>query len=283
MATLNGSNDFQNGTYGYWRHSVSLSFTQNNSANKSTITNVVGNILNRNTSVNSAYGTLNGSLRLYKKVNGNWNQIYSKNNSTTNNFGSNASLNIINDSSPFDIEHNADGVCEIKVELETSMAGVSSPPNGTSTFYFTLPKIPRETKIDSITTTGLEEGITINCIKNSASFTDKLEIKVGDTLIKTTNNYKSGEVVEFTNEELLTIYNLQGESNESTLNFKITTTDGNVDIGSSSISSVVKATGTLYKYTNGAFKKGVPCVYRNGLFKKCVALVFKNGEFKRGI
>lgn len=283
MATLNSSNDFQYGTYGYWRHSVSLTFTQDNSSNKSTITNIVGNLLNRDTSVNFPYGTINGALTIYKMVNGSWSQIYSKSNSTTNNFGSNPSLNIISDSASLEIEHNADGVCELKAVIETSMAGVSCPPNGTSTFYFTLPTIPRETEIEGITATGLEEGLTINCNKNSASFTDKVEIKVGDTIIKTIENYTSGEVIEFTNEELLTIYNLQGESNEVTLDITITTNDGTNDIGSNNIKSEVKATGTLYKHTNGAFQKGIPCIYRNGAFKKCVALVFRDGEFKRGI
>lgn len=283
MATLNSSNDFQYGTYGYWRHSVSLTFTQENSSNKSKITNIVVNLLNRDTSVNYPYGTANANLTIYKMVNGSWNQIYYKNNSVANNFGSNPSLNIINDNPNFDIEHDTDGVCELKITIETSMEGVSCPPNGTSTFYFKLPTIPRETKIDSITSTGLEEGIIINCNKNSVSFTDKVEIKVGDTIIKTIEDYTGGEVIEFTNDELLTIYNLQGESNEITLDITITTNDGTNDIGSSNTTSVVNATGTLYKYTNEAFKKGVPCIYRNGVFKKCVALVFRDGKFKRGI
>lgn len=146
---------------------------------------------------------------------------------------------------------------------------------------YVLEVIPRETTITSINVTDLESPFSVVVDKKNSDFTDTLTIKVGDTIIATRENYVSGTETSLTEDEILSVYNLQ-DGFTSTLKFVVTTKNGETTIGTDELEQEITSNGTIRLYKNGAFKSCIPMIYKNGTWKKCLCFISKGGTFKKG-
>ena len=102
----------------------------------------------------------------------------------------------------------------------------------------TLDKINRASKLNAIEDFKLTDTITINITKYITTATDKLQIKLGDTLIKEIDNISTGYELTFTTAEQTTIKNLM-TSPQATLIFLLTTISGDTTLGTSTQSATV--------------------------------------------
>ena len=146
---------------------------------------------------------------------------------------------------------------------------------------YVLDVIPRETKVTSINITDLESPFSVVVDKKNSDFTDNLTIKLGDQIVATRNNYVSGTEISLTNDEILSIYNVQ-DGFTSTLKFTITTLSGEVTIGTDEVEQEITSKGTIRLYKDGAYKSCIPMIYKNGTWKKCLCFISKSGTFKKG-
>lgn len=153
--------------------------------------------------------------------------------------------------------------------------------NCTGSGSWELPNIPRTSTLESVNVTNLENPFNLKVDKKSDAFTDNLTIKLGDVVIKEVTNYVSGTEINLTNDEILSVYNLQ-DGFTSTLKFTITTKNGDTTIGTSDIESEITSNGTIRLYKNGAFKSCIPMIYKNGTWKKCLCFISKGGTLKKG-
>lgn len=131
------------------------------------------------------------------------------------------------------IQHNDDGKKTITISAEGFIPGTSLSKSSGST-EAVLDTIPRESKINTFSDFVIGENFKIELIKYSSSFTDNLQIKYGNTVIKTINNYQSKTEISFSQNELNTIYNLMNTVNEGTITAIITTKSGSTTIGTNS-------------------------------------------------
>lgn len=187
MAVYSNSKQFTNTSNGNYTHYVSMTYTQNVIDNYTNVSNLVAKLQNRTPNLSFPYGTVTGTISIYKYENEKWVLQYS------NGISSNVNLNTSNiitlkDVSPnVKIYHNNDGTCKLKIVYTTAMSGVVAGPDGTSTFEFDLPKIPRNSSLNSVTdlisnsTSSFDvenNNFKLNITKNVATYYDKLVVSV---------------------------------------------------------------------------------------------------------
>lgn len=137
-----------------------------------------------------------------------------------------------------EVTHNEDGSKSITISFTISAdtGGMNGTAKGSGTA--TLDKINRASKLSEIEDFSLTDTITINITKYITTATDKLQIKLGDTLIKEINNISNGYELTFTTTEQTTIKNLM-TSPQATLIFLLTTTSGETTLGTSTQSATI--------------------------------------------
>ena len=137
-----------------------------------------------------------------------------------------------------EVTHNEDGTKSINISFSISAdtGGMDGTAKGSGTA--TLDKINRASKLNAIEDFKLTDTITINITKYITTATDKLQIKLGDTLIREVANISNGYELTFTSSEQTTIKNLM-TSPQATLIFLLTTINGETTLGTSTQSATV--------------------------------------------
>ncbi len=133
------------------------------------------------------------------------------------------------------IQHDVNGNKTVKASA-TFATGVSSGTISTSK-SLTLTQIKRRSQLNSIPKFTLESGTSISITKYASSYSDTLKIYQGSALIKTITNITNGYRLNFTEEELNTLYGLSLNSNTIPLTFTLTTYNGSTNIGSTSVNT----------------------------------------------
>lgn len=142
------------------------------------------------------------------------------------------------------IYHNADGTRtfnfsfnqEIAITYSGTYIGtISGSGSGT------LDTIPRGSVLGTISNFTIGNAITIPITKYSTSFSDTLNIYVGNTWIKRVEGLTNNQSVSFTTAEINTIYNAMANVTSATFTFTNTTYGGANVIGT----STKTATGTI--------------------------------------
>ena len=128
----------------------------------------------------------------------------------------------------------------------------------------------------------IEDGFTIPITKYEVTYVDKIEIKNGDVIVKTIEDYNN-ENIGFTDDELLIAYKAQGSSLNPTYTIVISTYSDDTLVGSTSKEVVGKSMGTAYIKHNGTWKRAIPYIKVNGTWKPCLAYTRQSGSWKRCI
>lgn len=181
----------------------------------------------------------------------------------------------------FTVSHETDGnFSKLFRCLYETNAGSQGTADKTGTL--TLTTIPRGSVLSTVSSFNIEDGVTISYTAY-ASFTEKLDIYLGATAIRTGYELASGSKVEFTDDEILNLYKLIPDLT-ATLSFQLKTYNESTQIGSTSTKT---ATGTiaglLRKEIDSSVKRCV--IYRqvSGSVKKCIPYIGIGGVGKRGI
>lgn len=129
------------------------------------------------------------------------------------------------------IAHNADGAKTIYADYawDTGLTSTGTLSGGSN---IALTTIPRGSKLGNIAAFDVESTITVPITKYASSFTDKLTIKIGDTVIKTINNVSNGYLLTFSASELNSIYELMSSVNSTAFTFLLESYSGTTLIGS---------------------------------------------------
>lgn len=136
------------------------------------------------------------------------------------------------------VTHNENGTKAINISANLKQTGTSMAGTYTASGTATLDTINRASKLNAIDDFKLTDTITINITKYITTATDKLQIKLGDTLIKEIDNITNGYELTFTTGEQTTIKNLM-TSPQATLIFLLTTISGDTTLGTSTQSATV--------------------------------------------
>ena len=136
------------------------------------------------------------------------------------------------------VTHNENGTKAINISANLKQTGTSMAGTYTASGTATLDTINRASKLNVIDDFKLTDTITINITKYITTATDKLQIKLGDTLIREVANITNGYKLTFTSSEQTTIKNLM-TSPQATLIFLLTTTSGDTTLGTSTQSATV--------------------------------------------
>lgn len=136
------------------------------------------------------------------------------------------------------VTHNADGSKKINISTSLKQTGTSMAGTYSASGSATLDTINRASKLSEIEGFKLTDTITININKYITTATDKLQIKLGDTLVKEINNITTGYELTFTTAEQTTIKNLM-TSPQATLIFLLTTINGETTLGTSTQSVTI--------------------------------------------
>ena len=136
------------------------------------------------------------------------------------------------------VTHNENGTKAINISANLKQTGTSMAGTYTASGTATLDTINRASKLNVIEDFKLTDTITINITKYITTATDKLQIKLGDTLIREVANITNGYELTFTTTEQTTIKNLM-TSPQATLIFLLTTINGETTLGTSTQSATV--------------------------------------------
>lgn len=137
-----------------------------------------------------------------------------------------------------EVTHNEDGSKSINISTTLTQTGTSMAGTYKASGTATLDKINRASKLSAIEDFKLTDTITINITKYITTAVDKLQIKLGDTLIREVANISNGYELTFTTTEQTTIKNLM-TSPQATLIFLLTTISGETTLGTSTQSATV--------------------------------------------
>ncbi len=177
------------------------------------------------------------------------------------------------------VSHNSDG--SKTVACSASYDGI-----GSYTVYWSdskvLATIPRGSVIGTISAFNVEDSFSVPVTKYSESFTDTLEIKLGETVIKTITPYTNNAAITLTDAEILAAYNAQGANVTSAFTFNTSTYSGATLIGTDEKTANGTDAGTGYIKISGTWKRALPYIKVSGAWKKAVMLI-KNTTWKRGI
>lgn len=159
------------------------------------------------------------------------------------------------------VTHNEDGSKQISISTKLTQTGTSMAGTYTASGTATLDTINRASKLNVIDDFKLTDTITINITKYITAATDKLQIKLGDTLVKEINNIANGYSLTFTTAEQTTIKNLM-TSPQATLIFLLTTINGETTLGTSTQSAAITSLDkpvyrNIVKKSNGHYQVAI--------------------------
>lgn len=166
-----------------------------------------------------------------------------------------------------EVTHNEDGSKSINISTTLTQTGTSMAGTYKASGSATLDKINRASKLSAIEDFKLTDTITINITKYITTAVDKLQIKLGDTLIREVANISNGYELTFTTTEQTTIKNLM-TSPQATLIFLLTTISGETTLGTSTQSATVTSLDkpiyrNIIKKENGHYQVAINGVVNN--------------------
>ena len=164
--------------------------------------------------------------------------------SGTNTIGLNGGATKTLASGSKNIYHNADGTktfnFSFSQEIGITYAGASiGTITGSGTG--TLDTIPRASVLGTIANFTIGDAITIPITKYSSSFSDSINIYIGNLWIKTAGSITNNKTITFTEQEISNIYAATAGSTSAVFRFVNTTYSGSTAIGT----STKTATGTI--------------------------------------
>lgn len=182
------------------------------------------------------------------------------------------------------VTHNSDGSKTVACSASYNGTGYWDGQWHTVTWSDSkvLATIPRGSVIGTISAFNVEDSFSVPVTKYSESFTDTLEIKLGETVIKTITPYTNNAAITLTDAEILAAYNAQGADLTSAFIFKTSTYSGATLIGTDEKTANGTDAGTGYIKISGTWKRALPYIKVSGAWKKAIIL-FKNTTWKRGI
>lgn len=159
------------------------------------------------------------------------------------------------------VTHNENGTKAINISANLKQTGTSMAGTYSASGTATLDTINRASKLGAIEDFKLTDTITINITKYITAATDKLQIKLGDTLVKEINNITNGYSLTFTTAEQTTIKNLM-TSPQATLIFLLTTINGETTLGTSTQSAAITSLDkpvyrNIVKKSNGHYQVAI--------------------------
>ena len=159
------------------------------------------------------------------------------------------------------VTHNENGTKAINISTSLKQTGTSMAGTYSASGTATLDTINRASKLGAIEDFKLTDTITINITKYITAATDKLQIKLGDTLVKEINNITNGYSLNFTTAEQTTIKNLM-TSPQATLIFLLTTINGETPLGTSTQSAAITSLDkpvyrNIVKKSNGHYQVAI--------------------------
>lgn len=159
------------------------------------------------------------------------------------------------------VTHNENGTKAINISTSLKQTGTSMAGTYSASGTATLDTINRASKLGAIEDFKLTDTITINITKYITAATDKLQIKLGDTLVKEINNITNGYSLTFTTAEQTTIKNLM-TSPQATLIFLLTTINGETPLGTSTQSAAITSLDkpvyrNIVKKSNGHYQVAI--------------------------
>jgi len=146
------------------------------------------------------------------------------------------------------ITHNADGTrnfiisgsLDINVTLSGTFYGTISIPGKT----FTLDTIPRASTITSFPNFTIGDSFTVTINRASSSFTHKLELKYGSTLIATRTGIGTSTTFTLTTAEENTLYSAMKNVTSGTVTMYCTTYQGSTKIGNTTSKTATASVGS---------------------------------------
>jgi len=189
---------------------------------------------------------------------------------------------LVLENTTYNISHNVDGTKTVQFG-----AYANESANGFGTVNinssFSLPTIPRGSIINSSTISTIEN--EFSCDITSHTGVNRLELLIGNTVIKAVNSYVSGQLTKLTDSEVLVAYNLMTSmSGQAELRLK-TFTDSSftTQIGESSVlSKEISIGGQLNIGTPSSNRKCLVWVGTTSGNKKCNAFIGTPGGNRRG-
>lgn len=118
------------------------------------------------------------------------------------------------------VSNKLTGTTSLKVNLYSG-----SGCDWDATMSFDLPIVPAVSTLNTINDFNIGETIPISFTKYDSTYIDSLSVKLDDNEIKTIQNVTSPVTLEFTDEELETIYNLMSTVKEADFTFTVSTTN----------------------------------------------------------
>ena len=184
--------------------------------------------------------------------------------------------------------HNSDGTLSVQLAMNyvtgTTRLGTVSV-SGTAGVW-TVPTIPRASKLDAISSLTLEDSIAVTFTSYSNTFTHKLKVYPtgnGASSYKTLSNYSSGVGQKFTTAQLLSLYGNFGTALPTTAKVVLETYSGTTLIGTDQKTSIPLKVGTARMKISGSWKKGIPWVKVNGTWHPGIAFPKVSGSWHRGL
>ncbi|GEM_PF-5137702 len=137
------------------------------------------------------------------------------------------------------VSHASDGTLSLTISATLDTTGVSLG-DGSASRLITFPTIPRGSVLNDITNFDVEDGINIY-YTSYTNYTEKLNIFIGDVIVRENYELYSGEKIQFSDDELYEIYSLISDISEI-FKFTLKTMNDSVQIGNTSEKI---ATGTI--------------------------------------
>lgn len=159
------------------------------------------------------------------------------------------------------ITHAASGNTSVACSGDASSNAYRNP--GSVSKSITLTEIPRGSVLGDVSAFNFESGPVINYTAYVSTYTEKVDIKIGSTVIRSGYAVNSGEQIKFTLTELLTIY----RSGSSTMTFDLKTYSGASQIGTTSTKTATGTkTGNRVRKITGTYKQGLYLRKINGVW-----------------
>lgn len=139
-----------------------------------------------------------------------------------------------------DIAHTSTGTKVVNIKVYQNTPNVKTMNYLYGNHNWTLPTIPRHSKITSFPNFTIGDGVTVKAPRESTGYTNTFDIYVGSTFIKTSGRVYS-DTYTFTASQLDGIYARIPTTTSTTVTLKVGTRSGDTVIG-----SIQSATATAY-------------------------------------
>lgn len=181
---------------------------------------------------------------------------------------------------------NAGQTINVKAYAYVSWSGANfnyppNPNNGGSSVSVAMVLESVKSVISEVNDFVLENAFSVGITSYDDSFEHKLDIKIGENLIKSISNYKSNNEISLNTDEILLSYkNIPTSSAEC--KFILSTLNGTSTVGTDEKTATASIRGNAKIKVGGEWKRGLVWVKSGNVWKRGVIMI-KQGTWKRGI